>query len=57
MTKDTEINLKTQALQEKDVTISTLNDQLKRAKNQLSTKQQVSQLGLRLNFLTSHITF
>lgn len=57
MTKDTEINLKTQALQEKDVTISALNEQLKRARNQLSTKQQVSQLELQLNFLTSHITF
>ena len=41
-TKETEINVKTRALQEKDVTISALNEQLRKARNQLCTKQQVS---------------
>lgn len=43
--KGTEINTKTQALQEKDVTISALSKQLRKVRNQLSTKQQVSQFN------------
>jgi serine/threonine protein kinase len=49
--KDTEIDTKTQALQEKDITISALNEQLRKARNQLCTKQQVSQFKYRKRWL------